>query len=158
MFQQFSFLINCVVCSCYLRKINACSCKACYSSGCGPVSYTYGSVDPCAGGVTYIGNYGTVNHSSQYNEWYAPFISIPIVMENGHITWNTNLQFNCNFSTGYGTYDARTVIAHEMGHSEGLGHTGFSPTLMESGTTCCYTLQSNDINGLQNIYPGHYPA
>lgn len=66
------------------------------------------------------------------------------------------MQFNCNASGG--TCDARTVVAHEMGHSEGLGHTGHSPALMMSGETCCYTLQGDDIAGLQAIYPGYWPA
>lgn len=134
--------------------------SACYTARCGNVFYFYAPTEPCAGGVTDISQYGTpfqatINGTTY---WYAAFNSVSITIEHdSYVTWNTNMQFNFNCGSG-ATYDAYVVVAHEMGHSEGLGHTGFSPTLMKSGETCCRTLQSNDIAGLQHIYPGHWPA
>lgn len=135
--------------------------SACYTSGCGAVSYTYGPTPACAGGITDISQYGTPFQATinGVSYWYAAFNSVPITIEHDNLVrWNTNMQFNFNCSPGAATYDAYVVIAHEMGHSEGLGHTGFSPTLMMSGETCCRTLQSNDKGGLYHIYPGYWPA
>lgn len=134
--------------------------SACYTSGCGAVSYTYGPTELCAGGVTDSSQYrapfqATVNGSTS---WYAAFNSVPITIEHDStLRWNTNMQFNFSCSPGSATYDASVVVAHEMGHSEGLGHTGHSPTLMMSGETCCRTLQNDDIHGLKYIYPGYWP-
>jgi hypothetical protein len=135
--------------------------SACYTSGCGAVSYTYGPTPACAGGITDVSNYGTPFQATigGTTDWYAAFNSVPITIEHdSYVTWNTNMQFSFNCGTGTSTYDAYVVVAHEMGHSQGLGHTGFSPTLMMSGQTCCRTLQTNDIQGLQHIYPGYWPA
>jgi hypothetical protein len=40
---------------------------------------------------------------------------------------------------------------------EGLGYTGHSPAIMQSGPVNYYALQTDDINGIKAIYPGYYP-
>jgi hypothetical protein len=51
--------------------------------------------------------------------------------------------------------DSRKVAAHEIGHTEALGHTALA-VLMHQGFEPLVTLQSNDILGLKSIY-GAYP-
>ncbi|MEO6892200.1 MAG: matrixin family metalloprotease [Ktedonobacteraceae bacterium] len=135
--------------------------SACYTSGCGAVSYTYAPTLACSGGVTDVSGYGTPFQATVNGQtsWYAALNSVPIIIEHDNfVKWNTNMQFNFNCSAGTATYDAYVVIAHEMGHSEGLGHTNHSPALMMSGETCCRTLQNDDKNGLHAIYPGYWPG
>lgn len=62
---------------------------------------------------------------------------------------NTLINWNCHG-------DARKVTTHELGHAEGLGHTGISPAVMRSGATTYWKPQANDELGLQKIY-GAYP-
>ncbi len=141
----------------------------CYSygsGGCGTAYYQGFTLPACVLGETYIGDYGTVKYSQSLNQYYATWNSVTVsiqegIDQNGHplITWNTNLTFNCDPKTGKGTADSRTAVAHETGHAQALGHTGYTNALMHGTPTCsCYTPQSNDISGLQAIYPGYYPA
>lgn len=99
-------------------------------------------------------------YNSGLNQWYAVLNSFTVsVTESSGITWDTKDTNSCNVNTETGSWDAQGVIAHETGHAYGLGHTGVTSALMHTSLTCgCHTLQSNDISGLQAIYPGYYPA
>lgn len=69
--------------------------------------------------------------------------------------WNNNLNWGGGCS-GYNA-DARKVVGHESGHVIGLGHTGHT-AIMHQGPENYYTLQSDDITGIQNIYNGSSPS
>ena len=45
------------------------------------------------------------------------------------------------------------MLAHEVGHTQGLGHTGYVQSVIGGDY---YLLQANDVEGLQHIY-GAYP-
>lgn len=61
------------------------------------------------------------------------------------VTWNR--------SYTYDTYkaDARKVATHEIGHTQALGHTGFT-AVMQQRPLSLHTPQTNDTHGLQAIY------
>lgn len=122
------------------------------------LTYTMSDLGYGVYGETDVSFYGTVSWSSTYSEWYAAFYYVPVYF-NTEITWNNNLQFSAT------TADGRKVSTHECGHALGLGHTGHYPAVMRQGGTdpngkpiTYYSVQADDRNGLQNIYPGHYPA
>jgi len=56
----------------------------------------------------------------------------------------------------YTDADGRKVAGHETGHVSSMGHTSYT-ALMHQGPENFYLLQSNDVAGLQAIYPGNYP-
>lgn len=73
-----------------------------------------------------------------------------------NIRWNHSLDFTCHYSTPDPTVcipwaDSRKVTIHEEGHGLGLGHSG-ATAIMRQGATTYYTLQTDDINGIQSIY------
>jgi len=53
--------------------------------------------------------------------------------------------------------DGRKVATHETGHLMSLGHTSYTAE-MHQGPGNFYSLQSNDIQGLQAIYTGTQPS
>lgn len=102
-------------------------------------------------GQTDLGNYGTVQYNSTNGFWYAP-LNYVFVYFSSAVTWNNSLQFSATMA------DGRTVSTHETGHALGLGHTGHTPAIMRQGTVTYYSVQTDDLNGLQSIYPGYYPG
>ncbi len=95
-------------------------------------------------------------------EWYR-FILYPPVFFNSDILWNTSGNWTASGCSIHA--DARKVAIHETGHAIGPGHTwkfvngNPVPAIMRQGpvpfcTTTC-VLQSDDIAGVQGIYPGN---
>lgn len=87
-------------------------------------------------------------------------ISSADICFNSEIGWNHNLDFSYRDTPeGFIQYaDSRKVATHEMGHAEGLGHVSNSTSaaIIRQGTTSYYTVQNNDVIGMQEIY-GAYP-
>lgn len=74
-----------------------------------------------------------------------------------------NAYFNTYYTSGYGPYGKRQVMAHELGHTLGLweaqGNSCTGLPLMYPNSaryyTCgVYTPQQDDINGINYLYPG----
>lgn len=51
--------------------------------------------------------------------------------------------------------DFERVALHELGHVIGLRHENTNPAIMQSKVTNTHTLQIDDINGANTIYPGN---
>jgi hypothetical protein len=108
---------------------------------------TFSPEDACTYGSTIVGAY----LSSPYHIYSA---SIKI---NTHIQWNTTHTWDSDEAKAWNCKgDARKVMTHELGHAQGLGHTGISPAVMRSLSTTYWKPQPNDVQGLQHIY-GAYP-
>ena len=77
---------------------------------------------------------------------------------NREVSWNHSLDFSSYVEEGVTYYraDSRKVAVHELGHSEGLGHTGISPAVMRQGATTYWQAQANDKTGIISVY-GAYP-
>lgn len=113
-------------------------------------SYAIGDLGYGVYGETPYGNMGSVQHSSQY---YAVMTgNYTLFNSNTWISWNNSLTFSATQA------DGRKVATHETGHMEGLGHTGHTPAIMHQGAATYYTLQSDDITGLETQYNGKIPA
>jgi hypothetical protein len=68
-----------------------------------------------------------------------------------------DMQFNTGrpFSIGTGGYDLMTVAVHEIGHALGMYHSGYtSADMYASYNAIKQSLNSDDINGIRNIYSG----
>lgn len=67
-------------------------------------------------------------------------------------TFNSTVTWNHSFSYPDSTHaDSRKVSTHEMGHSEGLGHTSYT-AVMHQGAESFWVPQTNDIQGMQHVY------
>lgn len=99
--------------------------------------------------------------SIQYNGavGYYQFIRSAYVYYNidTNIAWNNNLTYMYDGSRCVQAADGRKVATHETGHVFSLGHTAYT-AVMHQGPEPFYSLQSNDIAGLQAIYTGTSPA
>ena len=130
--------------------LNSCgSSTSCHSGA--DVTYTMADLGYGNYGLTDLEFFGTVLWNSRNGFWYAAFYYVPVYF-NTEITWNNSLQFSDT------TADGRKVSTHETGHLLGLGHTGHSPAIMQQGKVSFYSVQADDLNGLQNVYPGYYPG
>lgn len=112
----------------------------------------------------YVGSYGLADgvYAATTVYWQAssPYrITYVNMIFSSAMVWNRSLDFHVS-NPEPGTYlyyaDARKVANHEMGHAEGLGHTGVSPAIMRTGPTTYYHLQTDDKNGVIAVY-GSYP-
>ena len=65
----------------------------------------------------------------------------------GDIAINTNQTFNIGSS-----YDLFTVASHEIGHALGLNHGAIGSIMASSYPGTMTALQTDDINGIRNIY------
>ena len=87
-------------------------------------------------------------------------ISSADICFNADIGWNRDLDFSFRDTPeGYIQFaDSRKVATHEMGHAEGLGHVSnaTSAAIMRQGPTSYFTVQTNDVIGMQEVY-GAYP-
>lgn len=66
-------------------------------------------------------------------------------------TFNNNKLWNIYSGTGTGT-DFRRVAVHELGHGLGLNHAG-SNAIMYQFVSSIEVPQTDDINGVNNVYP-----
>jgi hypothetical protein len=101
----------------------------------------------------YAGTSISVQQSQPYHITHAD------IEFNSEIVWNRSLDFGLTYpEPGTTLYhaDSRKVSNHEMGHAEGLGHTGIDPAIMRQGATTYYHVQANDRSGIIAIY-GAYP-
>jgi predicted Zn-dependent protease len=130
--------------------LNSCGSSSSCLNG-ADLTYTMSDLGYGIYGATNISSYGTVQWNSKNGFWYAAFFYVPVYF-NTEITWNNSLQFSNT------TADGRKVSTHECGHALGLGHTGHTPAIMRQGMTTYYAVQTDDLNGLQNVYPGYYPG
>jgi hypothetical protein len=71
--------------------------------------------------------------------------------------WNNSLSWSFNPTTCAFNADGRKVATHETGHLMALGHTGYT-AVMHQGPENFYALQTNDLQGLENIYTGSSPS
>jgi hypothetical protein len=115
----------------------------------------YGGTNWSGRGPVQYGNLG-----GGYGDGYYQFITFSNVYFNSdsRAQWNDSLNWaadppNCTFNA-----DGRKVAHHELGHVQALGHTAIDPAIMRQGPVNYYTLQTNDIQGLQGIYTGDQPS
>lgn len=90
------------------------------------------------------------------NEYYSFFTNAAVTFNNG-VQWNNSLDWTFNSCSDYHA-DGLENAVHESGHVQGLGHTGHRAIMYpvaSYATTPFETLQSDDIQGLQDIYPGN---
>ncbi len=131
----------------------------CFTAGCGPVTYKKATIDCHDYATTETTPY--LSPPFQANGYWTAYITGAVVTFGAHVSWNTSYIWT-TFSdevplcTGLQA-DIRVVATHETGHVVGLGHTTHSPAAMRTGPHNYYTLQSDDIAGLQYIYPGYLP-
>jgi hypothetical protein len=78
---------------------------------------------------------------------------------NHGVSWNHSYDFSVTGpdpdSPIYHAH-SRKVAVHELGHAEGMGHTGHSPAIMRNGPTTYWTVQADDRAGIIDVY-GAYP-
>ncbi len=80
--------------------------------------------------------------------------AVPALFTSGDIKMSTLVTWNHSLSCPDATHcDDRAAMSHEMGHAEGLGHTGFTQSVMGG---LFYNPQTNDRQGIVAIY-GAYP-
>lgn len=128
----------------------------CFPSTCGTGVFASGLLGCLLYGQTAV-NYGPSTYSSKLGGYYAFITSTRTTFNNSSsASWNNTLTWSSNGTTCAFQADGRKVATHETGHSQSLGHTG-NTAVMHQGAENFYTLQSDDIAGLQAIYPGALP-
>lgn len=75
------------------------------------------------------------------------------------IIYNANVNFNIydgplRFNGGAPEYDFRRVALHELGHVMGLNHDDSQTAIMNSRIGSLFSLQQDDINGINSLYSG----
>ncbi|SRR5258708_2838138 len=145
--------------------------SACYTFDCGTIIYEMAP-------LTFCGQYGTAysrtgadssrygqpwqDSNGQWDAYWLNLSSTQLIQFNSSVTWNSGYgwTFNCsNPPNEYVNGDGRKAAGHETGHISSLGHTCTSPCarLMYADPSVSgnfYVLQSNDVAGLQEMYPG----
>ena len=138
----------------YNPYINQCT----SGTSCGTVAY-YGSLNLGCGvyAGTSFPQLGTIEYSSGIG--YYQFATLAQVAFNTapYMSWNNSLDYSYDASSCTFNADGRKVATHETGHVMGLGHTSYT-AVMHQGAEPFYSLQSNDIQGLQAIYTGTSPS
>lgn len=73
------------------------------------------------------------------------------------ISFNSNFNWNCLGNPSWTEMDIQNIATHELGHSLGLGHTGYSDATMYAyanyGETKKRSLHWDDIDGIEYLYP-----
>lgn len=122
-------------------------------------SYT----DPCTNitGINRIDFRPSVCGSS----FGSSVLAVTLTLANpGQLGFGELYQSNILFNTKYtwdvydgprrNAVDFRRVALHEFGHAIGLDHENTQPAIMASSITDMYTLQADDIAGVNSIYNG----
>ncbi len=126
--------------------------QECLTAGCGPVTYKKGPID-C---MFYAQTDHNLSASFNTGSYWKAYITGGKVTFGSHVSWNTQLIWatwsDLNPPCTGLKADIRVVSAHETGHVQGLGHTGHSPAIMRTGPLNYWTIQSDDVAGLQYIY------
>ena len=137
--------------------------SACTTSNCGVIKYstTQFACGIYAGTAVDSSRYGTPWYDSgrgQWNAYWKNATNAQLVLFSTFVTWNNSFSWaaNCGGNDTYTDADGRKVAGHETGHVSSMGHTSYT-ALMHQGPENFYLLQSNDVAGLQAIYPGNYP-
>ncbi|HEY7124459.1 MAG TPA: matrixin family metalloprotease [Ktedonobacterales bacterium] len=128
--------------------------QECLTVGCGPTTYLKGPI-PCQ----FFARTNTdafLSAPFYTGSYWKAYITGGTVTFNDQVSWNTQWMW-VTFDENHGLCnglkaDIREVSAHETGHLQGLGHTKHSPALMETGPQNFWTVQSDDVAGLQYIY------
>jgi hypothetical protein len=89
-----------------------------------------------------------------YNRFTRAFVEVNIVFDSAE-NWAVYSGITCS-SQGNGI-DVEAVMAHELGHGVGLGHSSSSTALTlypyySPGATHQRTLATGDVKGVQNLY------
>ena len=92
----------------------------------------------------------STSRSDAWAESYT-YANASNVMTSATIKFNPLVTWNRSYNYGPYVADSRKVAAHEIGHTQALGHTGFT-CLMYQGAVGVSTPQTNDVQGLQAIY------
>lgn len=74
------------------------------------------------------------------------------MIQDATITFDDRVTWNHTYTSDVFVADSRKVATHELGHSEGLGHTGYT-AVVHQGPESFWKPQSNDVRGIQHIYP-----
>jgi Matrixin len=105
-------------------------------------------------GVNY--NYGVYRGSltdptawAETNNIY--YTNSPHYIIESDTTFSSSVTWNHTYTYDVYVADSRKVGTHELGHGEGLGHTGYT-AVMHQGAESFWVPQSNDIQGMQHIY------
>lgn len=77
--------------------------------------------------------------------------SAPHVIVESDTTFNSLVTWDHSFNYDVYLADSRKVATHELGHGEGLGHTGYT-AIMHQGAESFWVPQTNDIQGMQHVY------
>lgn len=90
-------------------------------------------------------NYGATSWYA--TAWNSPsFQSIPYTY--------SQIRINSQNLSWLSYSDRQEVVAHELGHSLGLGHTNLTGCiLMKAGGFCAVYPRADDINGIYALYP-----
>ncbi len=127
-------------------------------TSCGTVAY-YGSLNLGCGvwAGTSFPQLGAIEYTSGIG--YYQFATLAQVAFNtaSYMSWNNSLNYSYDASTCTYNADGRKVATHETGHVMSLGHTSYT-AVMHQGAEPFFSLQSNDIQGLQAIYTGTSPS
>lgn len=111
--------------------------------------YKYGTVE--------VG-YNIPGGGKPWTQIYYTFITTTSTYFNQYIQWNWDGNIDAGWSCSNTYADGRNVATHESGHILGIGHTGDQTALMWFGTQSFYQLQSQDLQAVENIYPGNQPS
>ena len=118
-------------------------------AACNPFLYTTGS-----GVDADIGLYrGTTVYSDSWAETQTITLSSDVhKVVAANVTFNKLVTWNRTYTYDVYKADARKVATHELGHTEALGHTGYT-AVMHQGAESFWTLRTNDVQGMQAVYP-----
>lgn len=126
--------------------------------GCGTNVY-YGSTGLGCGvyGSTTWPVLSSIEYSSSVGYYQFAREVVVYFNTNSLVSWNNSLTWSFNAQTCAVQADGRKVSTHETGHLMSLGHTSYT-AVMHQGPENFYSLQSNDIQGLEAIYTGTQPS
>jgi PKD repeat protein len=115
-----------------------------------------GSWNPSTGGVVGVGGFNGVSYSAT---WNAPFTADATHTQRAYTAYNItegnlSIQDNVSSSTGISSVVLAEIIAHELGHTLGFGHSTDSTALMYASVTRLGpSLRADDQTAARWLYP-----